>query len=120
MGDDTANWIAASLPGALAQSLGASLQPRDRTAALLTARIDFVYLGPNTGAGPMGSSQDTIEGTLIVHGPCVSASSEIPLRAITSYFQTPVDQPLRVESNRERIVRLANAFAGWAPRELGL
>jgi hypothetical protein len=31
-----------------------------------------------------------------------------------------VDQPMRVESNHWRIVALAQAFAGWVPRELGL
>jgi hypothetical protein len=120
MGDDTANWVAQALPTALAQVLGPYMQPGNRNAALLTARIDFVYLGPNSGPGPLASSQDTIGGTLIVHGGRGTMPTEIPLRAITSYYPTGVDQALWVESNRARIVLLSKTFAGWAPRELGL
>jgi len=120
IGDDTANWVAQALPAALIQSLGPHYQPGDRHGAVLTARIDFIYLGPNSGPGPLASSQDTIEGTLIVHGPRGTMPAETPLRAITSYYPSGVDQPLRVESNRARIVLLSQAFAGWTPRELGL
>jgi hypothetical protein len=119
-GEDTANWVASALPAALAQSLGAYYQPGDRNGAVLTARIDTLFLGPNSGTGAWGSSQDEIAGVLIVHGPRGVVPGETPLRATTSYFQSPVDQPLRVESNHTRIVTLAQAFAGWAPRELGL
>jgi len=120
MGDDTANWVAGALPSALAESLSPYLQPGDRRAPLLVARIDFVYLGPNMGAGPFNSSQDTIEGSLIVQGARGTPATEIPVRAISSYFPTPVDQPLRVESNRNRVTILARSFAAWAPRQLGL
>ena len=67
-----------------------------------------------------GPAQDTIEGDLIVKGPHGGVVSETPLRAITSYFPKPVDQPLWVESNHNRIDLLAQAFAGWVPRQLGL
>ena len=121
VGDDsTANWIAQTLPAALVQALGPYYQPGDRHGAVLTARIDLVYLGPNSGPGTFSSSQDTIAGTLIVHGARGATSTEIPLRAITTYYPTGVDQALWVESNRARIVLLAQTFAGWAPRQLGL
>ena len=120
MGDDTANWVAQALPPALGKALGPYLQPGNRSGALLTARINFVYLGPNSGPGPLASSQDTIEGTLIVHGGRGVVTTEIPLRAITSYYPTGVDQALWAKSNRSRIFLLSQAFAGWAPRELGL
>ena len=121
VGDDsTANWVAQALPSALVQALGSHYQPGDRRGALLTARIDFVYLGPNSGPGFFGSSQDTIEGTLLVHGARGTPPAEIPLRAITTYYPSGVDQALWVESNRARIVLLAQTFAGWAPRQLGL
>ena len=120
MGDDTANWVAQALPEALAQSLGPHLQSGARNGALLTARIDLVYLGPDSGPGPFASSQDTIAGTLIVHGPRGTRAIETPLRATTSYYPMAVDQPLRAESNRARIVLLSQAFARWTPGELGL
>ncbi len=120
MGDDTANWVAQALPPALQQSLGPYIDPRDRRAPLLTVRIDMVYLGPNTGPGPFATSQDTIEGSFVIPGPRRTAPTEIPLRAITTYYPNGTDQALWVELNHYRIVQLANAFAGWAPRQLGL
>jgi hypothetical protein len=104
----------------VAQSLGAYIAPGDPHGATLIARIDDLYLGPNFGPGFFGGSQDTINGTLVIKGPRGGVAAETPIRAITSYHQTPVDQPLRVESNYWRVVWLAQAFAGWAPRELGL
>jgi hypothetical protein len=120
VGDPTAAWVEQSLPGALAQSLGAYISPGARGGATLIARIDDLYLGPNFGTGVWGGSQDTINGTLFIKGPHGRVAAETPIRAITSYHQTPVDQPLRVESNYWRVVALSQAFAGWAPRELGL
>jgi hypothetical protein len=119
-GDPTAAWVQEALPGALAQALGSYMAPGDRNGATLVAKIDYLYLGPNHGAGPFGSSQDTINGTLLVKGPRGGVAAATPVRAISTYYPTPVDQPLRVESNHWRVVALAQAFAGWAPRELGL
>ncbi len=97
------------------------LAPGDRNGATLVARIDFLYLGPQSGGGgAFGSSQDTIEGALIVSGRRGAIAAVTPLRAITSYFPSPVDQALWVQSNHDRIVALAQAFAGWVPRQLGL
>ncbi len=121
VGDPTAAWVAEALPGALAQALGAYLSPGDRNGATLVARIDNLYLGPSSGGtGAWGSSQDTISGALIVRGPRGPIAAETPLRAITSYFPNPVDQALWVQSNHDRIVALDQAFAGWAPRQLGV
>jgi hypothetical protein len=119
-GDPTAAWLEQALPGALAQSLASYMAPGDRTGATLVARIDYLYLGPNHGPGLFRSSQDTINGALLVKGPHGRVAAAAPIRAITSYYPTPVDQPLRVESNHWRVVALAQAFAGWAPRTLGL
>ena len=120
-GDPTAAWVEEALPGFLAELLGPYLRPSDRRAPLLIARIDWIYLGPNSGGtGPLGSSQDTIEGVLIVHGPRGTMPSLTPLRATSNYYPSPVDQPLRVQSNHDRIVALAQNFAYWAPRQLGL
>ena len=119
-GDPTAAWLEQALPGALEQALGGYVAPGDRNGATLVARIDYLYLGPNHGPGFFRSSQDTINGTLLVRGPRGGVAVAAPIRAITSYIPTPVDQPLRVESNHWRIIALAQAFAGWAPRTLGL
>jgi hypothetical protein len=121
MGDPTSAWVQQTLPGALAQALGAYMAPGERNGATLIARVDDLYLGPNSGVtGPWGASQDTINGTLLIKGPHGGIAAETPIRAITSYHPTPVDQPMRVESNYWRVVALAQAFAGWAPRGLGL
>jgi hypothetical protein len=120
VGDPTAAWVQEALPGALAQVLAAYMSPGDRYGATLTARIDHLYLGPRNGTGTLGSSQDTIEGVLFVHGPRGSAAAATPLTAISSYYSNPFDQPLWVESNHIRVTALAQAFAGWVPRELGL
>ena len=85
------------------------------------ARIEYIYFGPTCGgAGPSGASQDSIRGVLIVKGPRAGIAAETPLRAITTYYPMGVDQALVEEAYHGRAVALAEAFAGWAPRELGL
>ena len=53
-------------------------------------------------------------------GPRGGIESQIPLRAIASYYPSAVDQALVARAYHGRIVALAQTFAGWAPRELGL
>jgi hypothetical protein len=120
MGDPTAAWVEQALPGALAQSLAAYMAPGDRNGATLVARIDNLYLGSSSGGpGPLGSTQDTINGTLLLKGPR-GVAANVPLRAISSYYPTPVDQTLVERALQGRVTALAQVFAGWAPRELGL
>jgi hypothetical protein len=120
-GEPTAAWVAETLPGALARAMGPYLAPGDRAGATLIARIDYLYLGPSSGGtGPIGASQDTISGVLIVRGPRGSIAAETPLKAIKSYFPNAVDNALIVQTNHDRIVGLAQAFADWVPRQLGL
>jgi hypothetical protein len=119
-GDPTADWVAKSMPAALVQSLGPHYAPGDRDGATLIVRPGMVYLCPSTGGpGALGSCLDTMEGDLIVKGARGGVVFETSLRAINSYFPSPVDQALWVESNRNRIDLLAQAFAGWVPRQLG-
>jgi len=118
-GDPTAACVEQALPRALEQALGGYMAPGDRNGVTLVARIDYLYLGPNHGVGFFRFSQDTINGTLLVRGPRRGVAAA-PIRAITSYYPTAVDQPLRVESNHWRVIALAQAFAGWAPQKLGL
>jgi hypothetical protein len=120
-GDPTAAWMDQALRQALPQALGPHLAPGDRNAPVLEVRIDWIYLGPSSGGtGPGGSSQDTIIGSFLVRGPRGGIESQIPLRAIAFYYPSAVDQAMVEQANYWRVVALARAFAGWAPRELGL
>jgi hypothetical protein len=123
MGDPTAAWVEEALPGALAQALAPYMAPGDRNGATLVARIDYLYLGPSSGGGGnfggFRRTQDTINGTLLLKGPR-GVVANVPLRAISSYFPMAVDQTLVERALQGRVVALAQAFAGWAPRELGL
>ena len=123
MGDPTAAWVEEALPGALAQALAPYMAPGDRNGATLIARIDYLYLGPSSGGGGdfggFRRTQDTINGTLLLKGPR-GVVANVPLRAISSYFPMAVDQTLVERALQGRVVALAQAFAGWAPRELGL
>ena len=121
MGDPTAAWVQQALPGALAQSLAPYMALGDRNGATLVARIDYLYLGPSSGGpGFFRQTQDTINGTLLVKNPRGRVVANVPLRAIASYFPMAVDQALVERALQGRVVALAQAFAGWAPRELGL
>jgi hypothetical protein len=123
MGDPTAAWVEEALPGALAQALAPYMAPGDRNGATLIARIDYLYLGPSSGGGGdfggFRRTQDTINGTLVLKGPR-GVVANVPLRAISSYFPMAVDQPLVERALQGRVTALAQTFAGWAPRQLGL
>jgi hypothetical protein len=121
VGDPTAEWVQQELPAALAQALAGYIAPGDRGGATLLAQIDYIYLAPTSGGtGKHGAFQDTIAGSLILNGPRDGLPAVTPLRAITSYYPMSVDATLVVEGFHGRVVALAQAFAGWAPRELGL
>lgn len=121
VGDPTAAWVEQALPGALAHALAGSMSPGDRSGAILVARIDYIYLAPTSGGtAKPGGFQDTIEGSLIMRGPRGGVAAVTPLRAIAFYYPMSVDATLVVEGFHGRVVALAQAFAGWAPRELGL
>jgi hypothetical protein len=120
-GDPTAAWMEQALVQALPQALGRHFAHGDRNAPVLEVRIDWIYLAPSPGGpGPRGSAQDTIIGSFLVRGPQGEIESQIPLRAIASYYPSAVDQALVVRAYHSRITALAQTFAGWAPRELGL
>jgi hypothetical protein len=121
MGDPTAAWVEQALPGALAKALGVYMAPGDRSGDTLVARIDYLYLGSSSGGpGFFNQTQDTIVGALILRGPRGQVVANVPLRAIDSYIPMAVDQDLVERALQGRVVDLAQAFAGWAPRELGL
>lgn len=119
--DPTAEWVEQELPGYLAQALAAHMSPGGADGATLLARIDNVNLGRSGGGtGPGGGSVDSMEGVLIVRGPRDRIASETRLRATASYQPSAIDQPLFEEAYHGRVAALAEAFAGWAPRQLGI
>ena len=120
-GDPTAAWMDQALRQALPRVLAPYLAPGDRNGPILEVEIDWIYLAPSSGGpGPRGSAQDTIIGSFLVRGPMGGIESRIPLRAIASYYPSAVDQALVARAYHGRITTLAQVFAGWAPRELGL
>ena len=119
IGDPTAEWVQQVLPQYLSQALAPYMSPNGAT---LTVQIDNVYLGPSAtgGAEPGGSWPDTMKGVLIVTGPRGGIAGETPLRATAFYYPSPTDQALVEQAYYYRVVALAQAFAGWVPRQLGL
>jgi hypothetical protein len=104
-GDPTAAWVQRELPVQLARALAGRMA---RNGAELILRIDYLALGPNTGAMLHdASSLDNIVGVAIIGG------EETPLRATTSYYSSPVDQTMIEQSNHTRVSQLTQALAYW-------
>jgi hypothetical protein len=79
----------------------------------LMVRIDYLTLGPNTGATIHGgSSPDNIEGVATLNG------AQWPVRATTSYMASPIDQTMIEQSNHDRVSQLAEALAFWIAQSL--
>jgi hypothetical protein len=120
-GDPTADWVEQALPGALARALATHLAPGERNGAILVARIEDINFGQSGGRGGAGGgSQDSIQGVLIVASSPAGIAAQTPLRAIAAYSPNAADEALIEEAFHGRVVALAQAFAGWTPRELGL
>ena len=110
-GDPTATWVEQELPRRLAQALAGRLTPRGGT---LTVRIDYLTLGPNTGATIHGgSSPDNIQGMAMI------GNVQWPVRATSTYSSSPIDQTRIEQSNHYRVAALAEALAFWIARDLG-
>jgi hypothetical protein len=104
-GDPTATWVQQDLQAQLAQALAGRMT---RGGAPLTVRIDYLTLGPQTGEMlHAGASLDNIQGVAVVGG------QQIPIRATSSYYSTPVDQTMIEASNRERVSQLTQALTYW-------
>ena len=120
-GDPTAEWVEQALPGHLSQALSAYVAPAQRNGATLLARIEDIDFGQSGGrGGTSGASQDTMRGVLIVGGPHAGVPAQTSLRAVAAYSSGAADQALVEESYHGRVLALSQAFAGWAPRELGI
>src|SRR5271154_1335205 len=120
-GDPTADWVEQALHEDLIRALSAYLEPAQRTGATLVARIQDINFGQGGGrGGAAGASQDSIQGILIVGGSRPGIAGKKPLKAIAAYSPNAADEALIEEAYHRRVVALAQAFAGQAPRELGL
>jgi hypothetical protein len=104
-GDPTAAWVERELPAALARSLAGRIAPNG---AALIVRIDYLTLGPSAPASIGGStSPDNISGVAIING------AQIPIRAVSTYLTSPVDQTMIEQSNHDRVSRLVQALTYW-------
>jgi hypothetical protein len=109
-GDPTATWVEQELPRSLARALAGRLTPRGGT---LTVRIDYLTLGPNTGATIHGgSSPDNIQGVATLDGV------QWPVRATSTYAASPIDQTMVEQSNHYRVRQLTEALAYWIARDV--
>jgi hypothetical protein len=106
-GEPTAGWVAQYLPGQIAQNLA-----RRGVSASVFVRVDYLTLGPNSGAnGPAGSSYDNIEGVATING------AEMPVRATSTYYPMPVDPTMIEQSNRDRVAQATEALAYWIAQD---
>ena len=107
-GDPTATWVEEDLTSQLAQALAGRIS---RDGPPLTVRIVYLTLGPQTGEMlHAGASLDNILGVAVIGG------RELPIRATSSYYSTPVDQTMIERSNRERVSQLTQALTFWIAR----
>ena len=109
VGNPTAAWAQQALPGQLAQVLASRMAPGDPNAATLSVRIDSIYLGQGGPADP-----DIMKGVATLNG------RRVALRAISTYFPSPVDQALPEQALQTRVQALAQAFAYRLRRKMRL
>jgi hypothetical protein len=103
-GEPTASWVQQALSGELARALAGRTAPQGGP---LVVRIDYVMLGANKD----GWAQDNISGVATIAGV------ERPVRAITRYQASAVDQALFQESNHRRVSQLVQALTYWLARD---
>ncbi len=115
VGNPTAAWAQAALPGALAQALAGSMAPGDPNGATLSVRIDSVYLGGGGLEDP-----DRIRGAATLSGGAGGAARQTSVRATSTWVPSPVDQALVEQSNQNRVQALSVAFAYRIKRIWGL
>jgi hypothetical protein len=103
-GEPTASWVERELPGQLTQALTSRMRPQG---GMLVVRVDYVTLGPKKESW----AQDNISGVAMTGGV------QWPVRAITRYQASAVDQVMVQESNHRRVMQLVQALAYWIARD---
>jgi hypothetical protein len=104
VGDPTTSWVERELPGQLSQALAGRMTPQG---GMLVVRIDYVTLGPQKESW----AQDNISGVAMTGGV------QWPVRAITRYQTSAVDQAMVQESNHRRVTQLVQALTYWIARD---
>jgi hypothetical protein len=104
-GDPTASWVQQGLPVQLSQALTGRMTPGGGT---LVVRIDYVTLGAKKDSW----AQDNISGVATL------GAAQWPVRAITRYQVSAVDQVLVQDSNHRRVTQLVQALTYWIARDL--
>jgi hypothetical protein len=96
--------VARELPDELSQALAGRKTPRR---GVLVVRVDYVTLGARKDSW----AQDNISGVAMTGGV------ERPVRAMTRYQISAVDQALVQESNHRRVSQLVQALTYWIARD---
>jgi hypothetical protein len=104
-GDPTATWVEQELPRQLAEAMSGRLTAKGAT---LVVRIDTLTIGPNKDS----RAWDNISGVAIVGGVAR------PVRAISRYWASAIDQALIEQSNHARVSAAVRALAFWIAQDL--
>jgi hypothetical protein len=104
-GDPTATWVERELPRQLAEAMSGRLTAKGAT---LVVRIDTLTIGPNKDS----RAWDNISGVAIIGGVAR------PVRAISRYWASAIDQALIEQSNHARVSAAVRALAFWIAQDL--
>ena len=104
-GDPTATWVEQELPRQLAEAMSGRLTAKGAT---LVVRIDTLTIGPNKDS----RAWDNISGVAIIGGVAR------PVRAISRYWASAIDQALIEQSNHARVSAAVRALAVWIAQDI--
>ena len=104
-GDPTATWVEQELPRQLAEAMSGRLTPNGGS---LVVRIDTLSLGAHKD----GWAWDNIGGVATVGGVAR------PVRAISRYWASAIDQALIEQSNHARVSAAVRALAFWIAQDV--
>jgi hypothetical protein len=104
-GDPTATWVEQELPRQLAEAMSGRLTAKGAT---LVVRIDTLTIGPNKDS----RAWDNISGVAIIGGVAR------PVRAISRYWASAIDQALIEQSNHARVSAAVRALAFWIAQDI--
>jgi hypothetical protein len=116
-----AQWLSQDLPPLLQNAFTAHLTPRDPAADVLVVRIDLITLGAWTGSANLWNSRpiDSIQGVGLVLSARGALVASYPLLSTgqTTIFVSELGD---IALQRRRVAEMAQSFAYWLPRQMGL